>query len=130
MKPATTGGLAAFALLVGLAATPALSQGAGNPDAGGDVFDAYCSDCHSVSPKGTNKKGPTLFRVVGRHAATVQAFNCSAAMKTSNIVWSPNRVAAYLANPKAVVPAGTMKFKGLTKAQDRADVIAYLQHPD
>ena len=130
MKPAVTGGLAAFLLLVGVSATPALSQGAGDPDAGGDVFDAYCSDCHSVSPKGTNKKGPSLFRVVGRRAAMTQGFAYSASMRGSGIVWTTDKIAAYLANPKAVVPAGTMKVKGKGKPQGRGKGIAHLGHPD
>ena len=124
-------GAAGLTLLASvLAGNVAHSQPAGDADAGGDVFDSYCPDCHSVSPRGTNKKGPTLFRVLGRRAATVPGFAYSAQMKGSGIVWTPDRVAAYLANPKAVVPNGIMKFKGLPKASDRANVIAYLANPD
>lgn len=130
MKLAAIGGLAALLIIVGAAATPALSQAGGDPDAGGDVFDAYCSDCHSVSPRGTNKKGPTLYRVFGRHAGTVPGFSYSAQMHGSGIIWTPEKLAAYLANPKAVVPGGIMKFKGLPKPMDRTNIIAYLQHPD
>ncbi len=109
---------------------PAWSQPAGDVDAGGDVFDSYCSDCHSVSPRGTNKKGPSLYRVIGRKAGTISGFSYSAQMKASGIVWTPDKIAAYLANPKAVVPGGIMKFKGLAKPADRANVIAYLANPD
>ncbi|KPL66784.1 hypothetical protein SZ64_00890 [Erythrobacter sp. SG61-1L] len=109
---------------------PARSQPAGDADAGGDVFDSYCSDCHSVSPKGTNKKGPSLYKVIGRKAGAISAFSYSAPMKSSGIAWTPDKIAAYLANPKAVVPGGTMKFKGLAKPADRANVIAYLANPD
>jgi cytochrome c len=120
------GTLSAMALL----AIAAPAAAAGNVAAGGDLFDSYCSDCHSVSPRGTNKKGPSLFNVVGRRAGTVAGFAYSDAMKAGNILWTPERLDAYLANPKAVVPQGIMKFKGLPKAQERADVIAYLAHPD
>ena len=109
---------------------PSRSASAGDPEAGGDAFDSYCSDCHSVSPKGTNKKGPSLYKVIGRHAGTVPGFAYSPQMKASGIVWTPDKLAAYLANPKAVVPSGIMKFKGLPKPADRANVIAYLANPD
>lgn len=122
-------GIAALALIAVLGASPALAQ-PGDPDAGGDIFDGSCSDCHSVSPRGLNKKGPTLYRIVGRRAGTSPGFKYSDQMRTSGIVWTPEQLAAYLANPKAVFPAGIMKFKGLAKPQDRANVIAYLQHPD
>ncbi|HTN13925.1 MAG TPA: c-type cytochrome [Sphingomonadaceae bacterium] len=111
-------------------AIPARSQPAGDADAGGDVFDSYCSDCHSVSPKGTNKKGPSLYRIIGRKAGAIPGFSYSAQMKASGIAWTPDKIAAYLANPKAIVPNGIMKFKGLPKPADRANVIAYLANPD
>lgn len=111
-----------------LIATPALAQG--DASAGGDAFDSYCSDCHSVSPKGTNKKGPTLYNVVGRRAGSVPGFVYSGMLKASNMQWTPEKLDIYLANPKGLVPQGIMKFKGLPKPQDRANVIAYLMHPD
>lgn len=122
--------LPVLALLAGLSGTAALSQSAGDPEAGADAFDSYCSDCHSVSPRGLNKKGPTLYRVIGRHAGVQAGFHYSPQMAASGIVWTPEKINAYLANPRAVVPQGTMKFKGLPKAQDRADLIAYLRNPD
>lgn len=119
----------ATSLAVGMIlTTPVHAQG--DPDAGGDVFDSYCSDCHSVSPAGTNKKGPTLYRVVGRRAGTVPGFAYSAMLKASGVTWTPDKIDVYLTNPKAYVPQGIMKFKGLPKPQDRANVIAYLMHPD
>lgn len=118
----------ASALVATLVATPAIAQG--DASAGGDLFDGYCSDCHSVSPRGTNKKGPTLYNVVGRRAAAVPGFAYSPMLKASNLQWTPQKLDLYLTNPKALVPQGIMKFKGLPKPQDRANVIAYLMHPD
>lgn len=110
----------AGALFVG---QPAL---AADPDNGADLFDSYCSDCHSVSAKLANRKGPSLFRVLGRKAGSMPGFAYSPAMPASNIIWNPATLNAYLTNPKAVLPTGTMKFKGMPKPGDRADVIAYL----
>jgi cytochrome c len=130
MKKSAWGGAFALAVIVGIATTPAISQVAGDREAGADVFDIYCSDCHSVSPRGTNKKGPSLFHVLGRRAGTVPGFAYSPQLHASGLVWTPDRIAAYLANPKAVAPAGIMKFKGLPRPQDRANVIAFLANPD
>ena len=94
--------------------------------AGADVFDAECSDCHSVSAKMINRKGPTLYHVIGRKPGSVPGFKYSADMKALGAPWSPQSLEAYLTNPKAVVPGGVMKFKGLPGAQDRQNVIAFL----
>lgn len=130
MKRILIAGISGSLLIAALSTRPAFSQPDGDPEAGADVFDSYCSDCHSVSPRGTNKKGPTLYHVTGRRAGTSPGFKYSAQMAGSGIVWTPDKISAYLANPKSVVPQGIMKFKGLPKSKDRADVIAYLRNPD
>ena len=104
-------------------------RAAGDHEAGADVFDAYCSDCHSVSPIGTNRTGPTLYGVMGRRAGVIGGFDYSQGMRASGIVWSPQTLNAYLANPRGLIRDGKMK-KGLPKPEDRGNVIAYLQRPD
>lgn len=93
---------------------------------GADLFETHCSDCHSVSAKLANRKGPSLFGVVGRRSGIVAGAKYSAAMIAYSVVWNAQTLDGYLANPKGPVPAGSMKFKGLPKAEDRADLIAYL----
>jgi len=99
---------------------------AADPDNGADLFDSYCSDCHSVAAKVANRKGPSLYRIVGRKAGSSAGFKYSPALMASNITWGGALLNSYIANPKAVLPAGIMKFKGMPKAEDRADLIAYL----
>ena len=127
------GGGVAVLFLAGLALVPAArlaaAQAGGDAEAGGDVFDTYCSDCHSVSPKSTNRKGPTLYRVMGRRAGTIAGFDYSQGMRSSGIVWNPASLNAYLANPRGLIKDGKMS-KGLPKANDRANVIAFLAHPE
>lgn len=115
-------------LAVPLARLPAAAVG-GDWDAGSEVFDTYCSDCHSVSPKGTNRKGPALFHVMGRRAGTIPGFDYSQGMRASGIVWNPQALNAYLANPRGLIRDGKMK-KGLPKPADRANVIAFLERPE
>lgn len=119
--------VAAGMVIVPLASVPAAASG-GDWDAGSDVFDTYCSDCHSASPKGSNRKGPTLYRLMGRRAGTIGGFDYSAGMRSSGIVWNPATLNAYLANPRGVIHDGKMK-KGLPKPEDRANVIAFLARP-
>jgi cytochrome c len=104
-------------------------RAAGDHEAGADVFDSYCSDCHSVSPKGTNRKGPTLYRVMGRRAGTIPGFQYSQGMAKSGLVWNAQNLSVYLANPRGMFADGKMK-KALPKPEDRANVIAYLESPD
>jgi cytochrome c len=102
------------------------SWAAGDAKKGADVFAEECGDCHSVAP-GKNKKGPSLLGVNGRKAGSVTDFSgYSDAMKQSAIIWSPEKIDAYIAQPRKVVPAGKMKYDGLAEAASRADVIAYL----
>jgi cytochrome c len=119
MKPAIQ---AALALLVLASAAPARADG--DPAAGKVVF-AKCAICHTTDPA---KKGigPTLFGVVGRKSASVEGFSYSEAMKKADKTWDPATLDAYLTNPKAMVPGTKMIFPGLPKAEDRANVIAYL----
>ena len=118
-----------LALAIAVAGRPPTAMAMqADAEAGGDVFDTYCSDCNSVSPMGTNRKGPTLYGFKGRRAGLVPGFNYSAGMKASGIVWSPTSLNAYLANPTGVIKDGKMK-KGLPKPADRANVIAFLANP-
>jgi cytochrome c len=92
---------------------------------GTHVFNEECAECHSPK-EGKNKKGPSVWNVVGRKSASITDFNYSDNMRNSNIVWSADQIAAYIEHPKKVVPTGKMKYDGLADAKDREDVITYL----
>ena len=117
--------LAAACCLFAVAAPAA--RAAGDAKHGADVFAEECGDCHSAVP-GKDKKGPSLTGVIGRKAGSVASFaGYSDAMKASGIVWTAERIDAYVAAPKKVVPGGKMKYDGLGDAAARADVIAFVQ---
>ena len=97
----------------------------GDPKAGEVIF-KQCAACHSLDPD-TNKQGPTLAGLFGRHAGTVEDFNYSAANKNSGIVWDEAILRKYLANPQSVVPGTKMTFMGLKDPQQIEDMIAYLK---
>ena len=105
---------------------PLMAHAAGDAKKGADDFIAECGDCHSPK-EGKAKKGPPLFGVVGRKAASVADFAYSDAMRQSGLSWSADKIDAYITHPKKVVPGGKMKYDGLDDAAIRADIIAYLQ---
>jgi cytochrome c len=85
-----------------------------------------CAACHKIAP-GEDNVGPSLHGVFGRKAGTLTDFRYSPALKRSGITWTPQTLDTFLADPQKVVPANRMPYAGLAEANDRADLIAYLQ---
>ena len=77
--------------------------------------------------EGKNKKGPSIYAVLGRKAATISDYEYSSAMKSSNIVWTEEKLNEYITTPGKVVPGGKMKYEGLPDAGKREDLIKYLK---
>ncbi len=124
--------LAALAVGGVAAAAPALAQGApeaGDPAAGQRVFN-QCRACHTIDAGGRNNVGPNLHGVFGRRAGSVDGFRYSRPMHEKheqNFVWTEENLRAYITNPKAVVPGGSMSYPGLRNQQQLNDLIAYLK---
>lgn len=92
--------------------------------AGEKVF-AKCKACHKVD--GSNATGPHLDGVVDRAKASVGGFGYSDAMAAhASEQWSPENLDAFLTNPRTYLPGNKMSFAGLPKAEDRANLIKYL----
>lgn len=123
------GFIAAAAMSIAAAlVTSAHAADAGDAAKGKQVF-ARCKQCHTFDPNGKSYMGPDLYGVVGRKAATLPGFRYSNAMKKASadgLVWTPEKLDTWLTNPRAMIPGTHMQFAGIRKAQDRADVIAYL----
>ena len=98
---------------------------AGDATHGGKLFEEECSDCHSVKD-GKNKKGPSLFNIIGRKSATIADFNYSDAMRAKNTVWAADTINVYIQAPRKSVPGGKMKYDGLDDEKARIDIIAFL----
>ena len=115
--------------LATLSALPLTAQ-AQDAAAGERVF-AQCRACHAVpNAQARNMVGPNLHNVVGRRAASIEGFRYSQNMQqlgSQGHTWTEENLRAYLANPKAVAPQGSMSFPGLRNEQQLNDVIAYLK---
>lgn len=114
---------------LGLVALLLAGQARADAARGADVFDENCAECHSVTQPLKNKKGPGLYGVIGRAAATVPDFKYSDALIASKLTWTPESLDAYIRSPKAAVPGGKMKFDGLDDAGARQDLIDFLRSP-
>jgi cytochrome c len=117
--------LAAAGLLVSIASAEAADAAAGE-----QVFKKVCATCHS-SQAGVNKTGPSLFGVYGRKAGTAD-FPRYKGVAGADFTWDAAKLDSYLQDPKAFVLANTQNKTtamtySLKDAQQRADVIAYLQ---
>ena len=117
--------LAAAALLLGPIVGPRPAF-AGGPSAGKDVFRSECSECHSIR-EGRNKKGPSLFGIVGRHAGSLPDYRYTDALKQAGWTWTPQKLQWYLSQPARQANPGTrMKYDGLDDAEQRDDLISFL----
>jgi cytochrome c len=84
-----------------------------------------CAACHKLE-SGANNVGPSLHGIFTRKAGEIADFRYSGAMKRSGIVWTPQLLETFIADPQAMVPANRMPYAGMASANDRADLIAYL----
>ena len=95
----------------------------------GKMIFKKCGQCHIIE-RPENNTGPSLMGIVGRPAATFPNYVYSAAMSAKGAegwVWTEENLAAYLLDPKGLIPGVAMNFAGLKKPKDIADVIAYLK---
>jgi len=97
-------------------------------DAGAKVF-RKCKACHTLQ-EGKNRVGPSLWGVVGRDIGSVEGFNYSDAMAEHPGKWTLSELDGYLKDPKGQIPGNKMSFAGLRDAQDRINVITYLNEAD
>ena len=101
---------------------------AADPGKGERVW-GKCRACHKVED-GANGTGPHLFGVVGRDVGSVAGFGYSGALVAVADVWTPENLQAFLENPRDFAPGTKMSFSGLKDAEDRANLIAWLDSLD
>jgi cytochrome c len=106
---------------------PALAALATSTDPGERLF-AKCAACHTLTPEGGNKAGPTLHGLFGRRAGTVAGYQYSPALRNSSIVWTEQTVDRLFAlGPHVVTPGSKMPLQRMADPSERAALIAYLR---
>ena len=99
---------------------------AATPAAGEALF-AKCKACHTVDQGGANGIGPNLYGTVGEAIGKGKggyAFSGDLSGHGGN--WDFANLDAWLTSPKKFAGGTKMSFAGLSKAEDRANVIVYL----
>ena len=94
--------------------------------AGEQVF-RLCLPCHSIGPGATNKVGPVLNGLDGRHSGSAPGYSYSDANKNSGIVWNEANFKKYIHNPRAMVPGTKMIFAGISNQKQVDNLWAYLK---
>lgn len=113
-------------LLITLGPAPAVAADEAVLAKGERVFRNQCRGCHSLTP-GVHIAGPSLHGVVGRNAGEVADFEYSRVLQESQLVWTPEVLDRFLADPDALLPGTRMVFWGLPE-DARRPLIDYLGH--
>ena len=94
--------------------------------AGEKVF-AKCTACHTIDQGGANGIGPNLYGVmgasIGAHAA---GFAYSSALSEKGGDWTWEAMDEWLTSPRAFASGTKMSFAGLSKPEDRANVMEFM----
>ena len=90
-----------------------------------------CVSCHTFSEGGKDGIGPNLWNIVNRPIAATQGFAYSKAFvehaEQTGGVWDYESLFHFLQSPRKYIKGTKMSFVGLSKEQDRADVIEYMR---
>ncbi len=103
-----------------------------NAEAGRAAF-RQCASCHTPDKGGRNTVGPNLYDVVGARRARAEGFAYSPAMQAfrqkdgEDGQWGYEQLNQFLANPRGSVAGTKMAFAGLRRAEERANIVAYLR---
>jgi len=93
----------------------------------GEQIGKVCVQCHTFNKGGANKIGPNLWDITEENMAAVPNYQFSSAMEAhKGEKWDPDKLNQWLWKPQSLIKGTKMTFAGLPKAEDRADVIAYL----
>lgn len=100
------------------------------PDEGSRGAELFrkCVACHTVTPDGGHRAGPTLYRLFGRTAGAQPDYPYSDALEHSDLVWTEETVARlFEVGPDVLVPGSKMPLQRMPDARDRAALVAYLK---
>jgi cytochrome c len=87
-----------------------------------------CSVCHTLTPDGGRRAGPTLYGLFGREAGSVEGYAYSPAMEETDIVWTAETIdRLFDLGPDHYTPGSKMPMQRIVSLEDRADLIAFLK---
>lgn len=112
----------------GAAAEPPIAARLATADvAKGQASFAKCAACHTINQGGANGVGPNLYATMGEAIAQGKGgYAFSDALKKVGGTWDFDKMDAWLKSPRKFADGTKMTFAGLGNAEERANVIAYL----
>ncbi len=124
----------ALLLLAGLAAVNVAAQEtltmASLKDAdylkGKQAFQSRCSACHTLADRSGDIAGPNLWGVFERVAGSREAFTYSETLTAADFTWSPDRLDAWLADPKGYLPGNIMGIPEAVPEAERRHIISFM----
>lgn len=99
-----------------------------DPANGPSVF-RKCQSCHNIEQGAPHKTGPNLWNIVGKQAALYDDFRYSNAILAyagDGAVWDFEALNNFLKAPDEYIDDTSMRFAGLRRDGERADLIAWL----
>jgi cytochrome c len=98
-------------------------------DPGELEFNRKCSVCHTLTPDGKNRAGPTLYGIFGRTAGSLPNYEFSKALRESDIVWTEETIAKLFDHgPDVLVPGTKMPIQRLKSVERRDALIRFLKN--
>ncbi|ALH81710.1 c-type cytochrome [Sphingopyxis macrogoltabida] len=93
----------------------------------GEAVFAKCAACHTINSGGANGIGPNLYGTLGEEIGHGKhGFAFSTALSGMGGSWDFEKMDAWLTSPRKFAPGTKMSFAGLSSAEDRANLLVYL----
>lgn len=94
----------------------------------GKAIAKQCQACHTFEKGGPNRVGPNLWGIVGDERGKDRGgYDFSDAMKKKGGEWTFEELNKFLKDPRGYIPGTKMSFAGISRDQQRADVIDFLR---
>jgi len=90
------------------------------------AFQSRCSACHALIEGSADIAGPALYGMFGRKAGTKAAFTYSDTLAKADFAWTPERLAAWLADPAGYLPGNIMMIPEAVPERDRLNMISFM----
>jgi cytochrome c len=97
-------------------------------DLGTRQFARRCSVCHTVAPDGSNRAGPSLYRIYGRRAGTRPGYIYSQALRNSDIIRTKETIGRlFNEGPAKFTPGSKMPLQRIQSKQERDALLNFLK---
>ncbi len=91
-------------------------------------FARKCSVCHTLKKDGKKRAGPSLYKVFGREAGTLNGYVYSEALINSKIIWNEKSInKLFEEGPDKVTPGTKMPIQKMKNKKDRIDLVLFLK---